>query len=140
MVRAVGKRGGQQVSEKCNYCKKCKVDLSYRYNFANYCEECYKEITNKKQKHEETKRMAWEYCNVNFENIKKMHKDNEDTHELLYYCLEISWQAAEAFYNFAKEKEGADEEDRCAWIKCGGEMRINAKEKEERTNEEAGAK
>ena len=65
----------------------------------------------KKQKHEEIKRMAWEMLRGCSERELSMcmldDKDNTDINtEIIRGC----WKIAEEFYNFAKEKEGADEE------------------------------
>jgi len=57
------------------------------------------------KKYEEIKRMAWEFCNTNYENIKQMYADNKRTCSPTNYCAEISWQMAEKFYEHAKAKQ-----------------------------------
>lgn len=79
----------------------------------NECLERCRALCLKTQKHEEIKRMAWEIYQKMQLLKDKMEKDERDGYRDTFgisKIIDIAWIRAEQFYNYAKEKEGADEE------------------------------
>lgn len=92
-------------------CLNCKKEITSSYEAAYYptfcSKKCFDEFNDRvgkrqisKNKFEEIKKMAWEF-------YKEMLMDQVRKEKLPYFKVyNNAWQAAEEFYNFAKEKEG----------------------------------
>lgn len=80
-------------------CKMCKKDFEEYLGPADYCEDCAIKFAEKKQKHEEIKRMAFKFYKDML--MDQIHKEKSPCFKVYHQA----WIAAEQFYDFAKQKE-----------------------------------